>query len=117
MQAPNEPDMYADVMEPVHTVSGITYRVHVPNLGSAKYQYDYWANVYVEPGTGYCEMHGWKWGEYRQPRPAVYSSTNWHLLEVEKRVWEWLVEWELIELKPIGPDDAEYFATPKLTGE
>jgi hypothetical protein len=35
----------------------------------------------------------------------------------EKReIYLWLQEWEFIELRPIGPEDSEYFATDKLTG-
>jgi hypothetical protein len=34
--------------------------------------------------------------------------------EALNEVWEWLVEWELIELRSIGPEDSEYFATDKL---
>lgn len=113
MLAPNEPDVYDDKLQPEFSATWITYRVTVPG----EYRHDYWADVLVEPGTDYCVLSCWKWGEYRQPRPAIYSPSNWHLLEVEKRVWEWLVEWELVELKAIGPEDSEYFATTKLTGE
>ena len=34
-----------------------------------------------------------------------------------KEVWEWLTEWNYVKLIPIGPEDSEYFATSKLTGE
>ena len=29
-------------------------------------------------------------------------------------VWNWLVEWEFVELRKIGPEDSEYFALPRL---
>lgn len=111
MQAPNEPDVYDDKLQPQFAPIGVTYRVVVPD----EYKHDYWADVVVEPGTDYCRLDGWKWGEYRQPRPAAYSSANWHLLEIEREVWSWLREWELVELKSIGPEDSEYFATERLT--
>lgn len=106
------PDVYADDMKPESNQLAVIFRVAMPG----QFKYDYWANVYVEEND-YCELHGWRWGEYRQPRPAIYNSDNFHLLEVEKRVWEWLKEWEYVELRNIGPDDAEYFATDKLVSK
>jgi hypothetical protein len=34
---------------------------------------------------------------------------------IQKAIYEYLEEWELIEKKTIGPEDWEYFATVKLT--
>lgn len=33
---------------------------------------------------------------------------------IRQEVWEYLREQELVELRPIGPEDSEYFATSKL---
>jgi hypothetical protein len=54
---------------------------------------------------------------------ALQAGTSWfgknfdemgH--EEKKEIWELLSEWNLVELRQIGPEDSEYFATDKLTG-
>lgn len=50
---------------------------------------------------------------------------GYHLQDPEHRkVWDagrdvmqWLCDHEFVQLRPIGPEDSEYFATSKLTGE
>ncbi len=65
---------------------------------------------------GYCELVDWYCFGKRDPHEP-YTSETMELREYEMAVWEWLAEWELVELRPIGPEDSEYFATAKLTGD
>lgn len=106
------PDVFDDELAPEHKVHAVVYHVNVPG----QFKYDYWANVSVEEND-YASLDNWRWGEHRQPRSHVYSAENRHLMETEQEVWEWLKEWEFVELKAIGPEDSEYFATAKLTGK
>ena len=66
---------------------------------------------------GYCEMVDWYNFGLRDPHTSYNSLMDQKLIEAEKEVWEWLAEWELVELRRIGPEDSEYFATSKLTGD
>ena len=50
-----------------------------------------------------------------------FNRTTWDLGDLTEDVkqhaqaiWDWLSEWELVELKRIGPEDSEYFATDKF---
>jgi hypothetical protein len=47
-------------------------------------------------------------------KPAGHREAS---IAAQQEIWEWLVEWELVRLIPIGPEDSEYFATSKLTGD
>lgn len=33
---------------------------------------------------------------------------------IVKEIIDWLVEWELVQIRQIGPEDADWFATEKL---
>lgn len=57
----------------------------------------------------YRYVHGF--GEYSRWFGKDVDKMTW---EERKEIWEWLVEWELVALLPIGPDDKEYFATKEL---
>lgn len=66
---------------------------------------------------GYVEFNDWFW-ENQKRKPGGYRLSNPEDLarwEAMRELQEYLrdVE-ELIELKPIGPEDSEYFATDKL---
>jgi hypothetical protein len=75
--------------------------------------------VLVFPDDGLCELHDWYWfGQKDQHKPYRLTDpedkARWDAMQ---EVWFWLREWELVELKKIGPDDSEYFATERLTGK
>lgn len=108
MPKPEGLDIYADDMKPKATVSDIIIRVHVPGC-----KHTAWAELHVErDDPHYINNLNWSWFGARNP--LTYNSKNWHLLDIEKEVFNWLHEWELIELRPISPEDSEYFATDKL---
>lgn len=65
---------------------------------------------------GYCELVDWYYFGKRDPHEP-YNSETMYLYECEREVWDWLAEWELVELRPIGPEDSEFFATDKLTNK
>jgi hypothetical protein len=71
-----------------------------------------WAILHIERESEYISSFDWYW--FGERSSHSYNSENWHLLTTRKEVVEWLHEWELIETRPIGPEDAEYFATDKL---
>jgi hypothetical protein len=73
---------------------------------------DHWVYLTVERENCYIAGSRWYWDGVKDPRS--YNSENWHLHETEMKMWNWLVDEELVELKPIGPEDSEYFATDKL---
>jgi hypothetical protein len=104
----SEVDIYADENEPdVSLVQTIKqYRVEIPNT-----RYDYYAVLSVRE-DGYCELDHFKFHGVSGPVQGQYNSTESYALQRE--VWDWLVEWELVELKPIGPEDSEYFITHEL---
>jgi hypothetical protein len=66
---------------------------------------------------GYCELTNWTWKDEK------YRSGGWRLsnpadlanYEAEHELLDFLRdEGEWIELRKIGPEDSEYFATEKL---
>jgi hypothetical protein len=67
---------------------------------------------------GMCELWDWGWYGRRDPhRPYRLTDPNDKALwDTMKKVWKWLEEYELVELRPIGPEDYEFFATDKLLG-
>lgn len=108
MTEQKEVDIFADENEPRNQFFGNMYRV-----GFDKYIY---ATLRVAD-DGYCDLWDWYWFGLRDPhRGYKLSDPEDHKLwDAMQNVWTWLREWEFVELKPIGPEDSEYFATERLT--
>ncbi len=58
----------------------------------------------------YIEITNWIWGSVRFLEGTALEVSH----DIRKEIWDWLEEWELVVLRPIGPEDSEYFATDKL---
>ena len=101
-------DIFADENKPrVADLGKITvYRVDIPNQ-----HFDYYAVLWVRE-DGYCELHDFKFHGVPSPQQGTYNSVESYTQV--KEVWDWLMEWELVELKPIGPEDSEYFITDQM---
>jgi hypothetical protein len=106
-----EADVYNDENEPKYGAIGTMYCVHSERREAVAY-------LVVEEG-GYTELWDWRWFGKRDPHRSYKLTVpeDRELWDAMREVWSWLREWEYVELKPIGPDDTEYFATKKLTGE
>ncbi len=107
----NQVDIFADENQPrVHDGGKITmYRIDIPN-----HHFDYYVVLWARE-DGYAEIHEYKFHGVRGPD---HERDNFSVrYEREKEVWDWLMEWELVELKPIGPEDSEYFITDLLQKE
>jgi hypothetical protein len=104
-------DPWADDSEPeISRRVKMVYALHAPGV----HRYAYWAEVVIDE-DGLCELQDWRWGEFRDPhRPYRAFAEDRKLWDAMHEVWSWLSEWEYVELKPIGPEDSEYFATDKL---
>jgi hypothetical protein len=76
-----------------------------------------WADVHVDDND-YCELHSWMFFGHRPKRDGtgyfLQKPEDAIIWEAMTHVWKWLEEWEYVELRPIGPEDKEYFATDKL---
>ena len=107
-------DIYADENEPKSYSIGVIrqYRVEIPNQ-----HYNFYAVLSVREDN-YAEIDGIKFDGVAGPKTGGFRLSDpndkaaWDL---QQEVWGWLMEWELVELKAIGPEDSEYFATEKLT--
>lgn len=76
-----------------------------------------WGCTLTVDEHGYVEFDDWFWnGEKRKPGGYRFSNPeDVKRYEACHEMQEYLAEVEeLIELKPIGPEDSEYFATEKL---
>lgn len=109
--------LYDDEMEPKHGHWAELYYVRLPDKSST------WARVRLAAQAwiavhydGYCELHRWHWfgKSNKQGGLNLSNQEDAEIYEAEQEVWNWLQEWGLVELKPIGPEDSEYFATEKL---
>ena len=97
-------------------ITGINRVFHVAGPKMEGYS-PVWANVNVD-SNDYCELDGWHFFGHRPKR----DGTGYYLSKPEDaiiweamtHVWTWLAEWEYVELRQIGPEDSEYFATDKL---
>ena len=104
-------DIFADENKPRVADLGkiTTYRIDIPNA-----HFDYYAVLWVRE-DGYAELQDFKFHGIRSPQQGEYNSVESYAQR--KEVWDWLMEWELVELKPIGPEDSEYFITHELEKE
>lgn len=107
-------DWYAKDMEPEKFEYKLFY-IRMPKVCERKTGDTVSCHLKVDQ-YGYCELLDWYNFGKRDPHEP-YNSETMHLRDAEIDVWEWLAEWELVELRPIGPEDSEYFATEKLIPE
>lgn len=100
-------DIYNDEYEPEPYHHSVIYRVEFPR---DKMPQASWApyRIYVEIDN------------YDQASLSKYTYWFGKRLEdmsyeEQREIMDYLVEWELLEWKRIGPEDSELFATDKLT--
>lgn len=109
-------DLFSDEKEPevTHTTTITSYRVRVPSEAQS---IDVMLDVYDD---GLVDIKWYKWfGEDsrdydRKVATATIAERNSHF-EIKRQIMEYLSEWDLVELKRIGPEDSEWFATEELT--
>lgn len=70
-----------------------------------------WAKLSVDLLSSEVCLVDWAWFGHRAPRDRKYDSDNFDLIDVRKEVLEWLRLWEIIELRQVGPENAEWFIT------
>jgi hypothetical protein len=102
-------DLYAAENEPLVMQRYETYVVTLPSpireaLGRGNYPWVF-LNVYEDGLATLDNCSSW----FNEATRHVSSE-----VAIRREIWEWLVEWELVELKPIGPEDWEYFITSKF---
>src|SRR5215831_11092115 len=108
-------DLYAEHNEPAVKHHAVVYHVQIP--GHPR-EVNCRILVYRD---GLIELDYFWWFGVKGPKEGGgYRLSN----PEDKKIWdtrievlEWLHEWELIVLRRIGPEDSEWFATDKLTGE
>ena len=106
-------DLYAKENEPKSKQSATLYHVNVPHLVNArdpKLSFGVTVRVYED---GLVNLDRFVWFGETGPRQGNYLDQ----LSTTNEIWEWLREWGFVKLVPIGPEDSEYFATSKLTGD
>lgn len=79
------------------------------------YNHCHHATISVDD-NGYAELVHWRWGNFTDPHRGYKLSEpeDLALWNAMKEVWDWLTEWEIVRLMPIGPEDSEYFITPEF---
>lgn len=116
-------ELWLDSSEPKITGVSRIFHVVMPLQGKSigehrtSYASPVWADVHVDDND-YCELHNWFFYGHRPKRDGTgyrLSDPGDALIwEAMTHVWNWLNEWEFVELRQIGPEDSEYFALPKL---
>lgn len=100
-------DLFADEHEPLVREVWTTYNVTIPaefrrKFGLGNYP---WVNlnVYSDGLVSINDNSTW----FQEP-----GSKNTTAMRAE--MWEWLLEWELVQVCMTGPEDWEYFVTDKF---
>ena len=108
---PADIDVYADENEPSHSPFYTILRIAPNPKGDLRY-YAY-LRIYTD---GLCELDCWYWfGIKSLGRPYdLRNEEDRIVLGAQQEVWEWLNEWEYVQLRRIGPEDSEYFVGEKL---
>lgn len=103
-------NLYADEMKPLIEPRA-TYTVRVPN-----HDWTHWAQIHAEEDD-LVELEDWRWGDVRDVHRPLrpHDPGDQKIIAARNEVWEWLAEWEIVRLRPIGPEDSEYFAGEALT--
>jgi len=108
-----EIDLWADEHEPTVKPAWRTYCIRIPKLFGTVIYLDVDDTDYSEPP--------WESEPLYMIQGMNERISSWFGERLDKMTWEakndiwaWLMEWELVVLRKIGPDDSEYFATQKL---
>ncbi len=106
-------NIYEDGHEPEVGLYSETYIIRVP-----EHKYTHWARLEIEiENDGYANLESWRWGDFRSvrgPGAGYRFPEDRERYDAMQEVYEWLREWDIIELRRIGPDDSEYFATDEF---
>ena len=111
-------DLYAAENAPRCRQTAILYHVEIENNEQRIAGGAVGVTVRVYP-DGLVNIERFRWFGIFGPKVSSNNLTK-DAADVQaatKEVWEWLTEWNYVKLIPIGPEDSEYFATSKLTGE
>lgn len=99
--------LWIDDNEPKCAYHGTLVSVHVPGHRA---KVNCQVLVYHD---GLIELNHFTWFGVTGPKAGGYLLGN----ADDRKIWDagrevlgWLQEWDLIELRPIGPEDSEYFA-------
>lgn len=104
----SEYDLYSEENAPEIAYNAVVYLLRLENyLKVPNRTHRVMPLVYIEVDTyGWISIRSYHWFG------AVSSEgTRWPVMQ---EILHYLQEWEYAELKPIGPEDAEWFATDKL---
>jgi len=111
----DEVDIYSDVINPQAKPGAVIYTVMCDYPFSMQMQVQ--VRVYHD---GLANLEYYRWFGKTGPKHGGYRLSD----PADKEIWDrnqevlmWLSEWGFIELKRIGPEDSEWFATEKLTTE
>jgi hypothetical protein len=114
-------DIYADNMKPITFIDSVTVKVVMPAMKPSESQEGMpvaWALLNVELAHSdpcLVDVKRWYWFGLHSNNTVVGTIEEIHKHQKARdEVYSWLTEWEFIELRQIGPEDSEYFATDKL---
>ena len=106
-------DLWAEENAPTVKPAWRTYCIRIPNVRDTVIYLDVDDNDYSELP--------WETQSLYMIQGFNESISSWFGRRIDKmtykereEIWEWLIEWELVVLRKIGPEDSEYFATDKL---
>ena len=115
-------DLYAVENAPRCRQTAILYHVDIENteqrIAGSLARGAMGVTVRVYP-DGLVNIERFRWFGVFGPKPSANNLTK-NAADIQaatKEIWEWLTEWNFVKLIPIGPEDSEYFATSKLTGD
>lgn len=83
------------------------FRVSEPN--SRNYAY---VEVEIENDGYVAGISSFEWDGVRSTE--LWVTHSFKERQIYPHIYKWLKEWDLIELRPMGPEDFEYFATATL---
>jgi len=110
----DEIDIYADIVKPEAKLLSHVYTVIPAYPFSTKIRVS--VRVYQD---GLVNLDRYSWFGKSGPKHGGYRLSDpkdKEIWDTNQEVYAWLSEWEFIELKRIGPEDSEWFATEKLIG-
>lgn len=105
-------DLFADTHEPVVKPAYMTYRIQLPKEVSTHFK-----TVTYTPYIIYLDVDRLGCASLNE-RTYWFGNHAGHMSHLHKQeIYDFLIEWELIEWRRIGPEDSELFATEKLLKE
>ena len=116
--------LYDEKFQPKITRRSVIYRLKpvipsytMPPHGVTEHQRNMFVTLEVYD-DGYCELDDFNWFGIRPKRGGGYRMSepkDVEILHAQQEVWEYLREWEYVELRRTGPEDSEHFACDKLS--